>query len=69
MLGEAGPNSRAPDRKSVRHACMWEETIVLFSRYQVDYERKRRNVWNVAPVAEKGKPFFAQLFRQQICER
>src|SRR5438105_11877635 len=38
-LSQATGNAQAPDRKSVRHACLWKATIMLFSRYKVAYEK------------------------------
>ena len=48
MLSQAVRNPPAPDQESVRHACLWKATAMLFSRYKVAYERKRRFVRDVA---------------------
>src|ERR1700751_4479875 len=40
-LSQGTGNAQTADRESVRHACVWKATAVLFPRYQVDYERKR----------------------------
>ena len=48
-------NAQAPDRESLRHACVGKASIMLFSRYKVAYERKRKIMRNVAAVAELKK--------------
>lgn len=60
-LSQATGNAQAPDRESVRHACLWKATIMLFSRYKVAYEKKRNIMRNVASVAELTKSFFAEI--------
>ena len=60
-LSQATGNAQAPDRESVRHACLWKATIMLFSRYKVDYEKKRKIMRNVASIAELTKSFFAEI--------
>ena len=60
-LSQATGNAQAPDRESVRHACLWKATIMLFSRYKVAYEKKRKIMRNVASVAELTKSFFAEI--------
>jgi hypothetical protein len=60
-LSQATGNAQAPDRESVRHACLWKATIMLFSRYKVAYEKKRKIMRNVASVAEPTKSFFAEI--------
>jgi len=60
-LSQATGNAQAPDRESVRHACLWKATIVLFSRYKVAYEEKGKIMRNVASVAELTKSFFAEI--------
>jgi hypothetical protein len=60
-LSQAAGNAQAPDRESVRHACLWKATIMLFSRYKVAYEKKRNIMRNVASVAELTKSFFAAI--------
>jgi hypothetical protein len=57
-LSQATGNAQAPDRESLLHACIWKATIVLFSRYKVAYERKRKIMRNVASIAELKKSFF-----------
>jgi hypothetical protein len=57
-LSQATGNAEAPDRESLLHACIWKATIVLFSRYKVAYERKRKIMRNVASIAELKKSFF-----------
>jgi hypothetical protein len=57
-LSQATGNAQAPDRENVRHACLWKATIMLLSRYKVAYEKKRKIMRNVAPVAELIKSFF-----------
>jgi hypothetical protein len=52
-LSQAIGNAQAPDRESVRHACLWKATIMLFSRYKVADEKKRKIVRNVGSVAEE----------------
>jgi len=61
QLSQATGNAQAPDRESVRHACLWKATIMLFSRYKVAYEKKRKIMRNVASVAELTKSFFAEI--------
>jgi hypothetical protein len=61
MLSQATGNAQAPDRESVRHACIGKAKIMLFSRYQVAYERKRKIMRNVASVVERKKSFFAEI--------
>jgi hypothetical protein len=60
-LSQATGNAKAPDRESVRHACLWEATIVLFSGRKVAYERKRKIMRNVASVAELKESYFAEI--------
>jgi hypothetical protein len=60
-LSQATGNAQAPYRESVRHACLWKATIMLFSRYKVAYEKKRKIMRNVASVAELTKSFFAEV--------
>jgi hypothetical protein len=60
-LSQATGNAQAPDRESVRHACFWKATIMLFSRHKVAYEKRRKIMRNVAPVAELTKSFFAEI--------
>jgi hypothetical protein len=58
---QATGNAEAPDRESVRHAGLWKATIMLFSRYKVAYEKKRKIMRNVASVTELTKAFFAEI--------
>jgi hypothetical protein len=67
-LSQATGNAQAPDRESVRHACIWKATIMLFSRYKVAYEKAHKIMWNVASVAELRKSFFAEIDRVENCE-
>jgi hypothetical protein len=60
-LSEATGNTQAPDRESVRHACLWKATIMLFSRHKVAYERKRKIMRSVASVAGLKKSYFAEI--------
>jgi hypothetical protein len=60
-LSQATGNAQAPDRESLRYACIWKATIMLFSRYKVAYEKKRKIVRNVASIAEFKKSFFAEI--------
>jgi len=60
-LSQATGNAQAPDRESLRHACVGKATIMLFSRYKVAYERKRKILRNVASVAELKRSFFAGI--------
>jgi hypothetical protein len=60
-LSQATGNAQAPDRESVRHACLWKATTVLFSRYKVDYEKEREIMRNVASVAEPKESYFAEI--------
>src|SRR6202035_2962370 len=60
-LSQATGNAQAPNRESVRHACLWKATIMLFSRYKVAYEKKRKIMRNVASVAELTRSFFAEI--------
>jgi len=60
-LSQATGNAQAPDRESVRHACLRKATIMLFSRYKVAYEKKRKIMRNMASVAELKKSFFAEI--------
>jgi hypothetical protein len=60
-LSQATGNAQAPDRESVRHACLWEATIVLFSRCKVAYEKKRKIMRNVASVAELKESYFVEV--------
>src|SRR6266478_897075 len=60
-LSQATGNAQAPDRESVRHACLRKATIMLFSRYKVAYEKRRKIMRNVASVAELTKSFFAEI--------
>ena len=59
-FSQATGNAPAPDRESVRHACLWKATIMLFSRYKVAYEKKRKIMRNVASIAELTKSFFCR---------
>jgi len=60
-LSQATGNAQAPDRESVRHACLWKTTIMLFSRYKVDYEKKSKIMRNVASLAELQESYFAEI--------
>jgi len=60
-LSQATRNAQAPDRESVRHACLWKATIMLFSRYKLAYEKKRRVMRHVASVAELKKSFLGEI--------
>jgi hypothetical protein len=60
-LSQATGNAQAADRESVRHACLWKATIMLFSRYKVAYEKRRKIMRNVASVAELTNSFFAEI--------
>jgi hypothetical protein len=60
QFGQATGNAQAPDRESVRHACLRKATIVLFSRHKVAYEGKCRIVRNVASVGERTKSCFGE---------
>ena len=61
QLGEAAGNAAAADCESVRHAGVWKAEIVLFSWREVDDERKRKNLRDVASVAGLTKPFFTEI--------
>ena len=65
-LSQATGNAQAPDRESVRHACLRKATIMLFSRYKVAYEKKRKIMRNVASVAEITKSFFAEIDKSRL---
>jgi hypothetical protein len=67
-LSQATRNAQAPDRESVRHACLWKATIMLFSRYKVAYEKRRKIMRNVASVAELKKSFFAGIDKVETRE-
>jgi hypothetical protein len=67
-LRQATGNAQAPDRESDRHACLWEATIMLFSRYKVAYDKKRKIMRNVASVAEGIKSFFAEIDKVEWSE-
>jgi hypothetical protein len=60
-LGQATGNAQAPYRESVRHACLRRAKIMLFSRYKVAYEKKRKIMRNVVSVAELKNSFFAEI--------
>jgi hypothetical protein len=62
-LSKATGNAQAPDRQSVRHACLWKAKIMLFSGYKVAYEEKRKIMRNVVSVAEFTKSFFAEFHK------
>jgi hypothetical protein len=63
LLSQTTGNAQAPDRESVRHACLWQATIMLFSRYKVAYEKKRKIMRNVASLAELKNSFFAEIVK------
>jgi Aminoacyl tRNA synthetase class II, N-terminal domain len=60
-LSQATGNAQAPDRESLRHACIWKATSMLFWRYKVAYEKSRNIRRNMASVAELKKSFFAEI--------
>jgi hypothetical protein len=60
-LSQATGNAQAPDRESLRDACLWKATIMLFSRYKVAYEKKRKIMRNVASTAELKESYFAEI--------
>jgi hypothetical protein len=60
-LSQATGNAQAPDRESVRHACLWKASTMLFSRYKVAHEKRRKIMRNVASVADLTKSFFAEI--------
>jgi hypothetical protein len=66
-LSQGTGNAQTADRESVRHACLWKATIVLFTRYQVDYEGKREIMRNVASVAELTGSCFAEINEVGVC--
>jgi hypothetical protein len=63
QLSQATGNAQAPDRESVRHACLWKTTIVLFSGNTVAYEKRRKIMRNVASFGELNKSFFAESYK------
>jgi hypothetical protein len=67
-LSQTTGNAQAPDRESVRHACLWKATIMLFSRHKVGHEKKRKIVRNVASVAGLKKSFFAEIDKVEARE-
>jgi uncharacterized protein DUF1905 len=60
-LSQATGNAQAPDRGSLRHACIWRATSMLFWRYKLAYEKSRNIRRNMASVAELKKSFFAGI--------
>jgi hypothetical protein len=58
---QATGNAEAPDRESLRYACSWKATIMLFPRNKMAYEGKREIMRNVASVAKLKKSFFAAI--------
>jgi hypothetical protein len=58
---QATGNAQAPNRESVRYACLWKATIMLFSWYQMADEKKRNIMRNVASLADLRKSFFAGI--------
>jgi len=60
-LSQATGNAQTPDRESLRHACIWKATIMLFSWYKVAYEKSRNIMRNMASVAELKKSSFAKI--------
>jgi len=60
-LSQATGNAPAPDRESVRHACLWKATTMLFPGYKVAYERKRKIMQNVGSVAELKESYFVEI--------
>jgi hypothetical protein len=60
-LSQATGNAHPPDRESLRHACIWKATSMLFWRSKVAYEKSRNTRRNMASVAELKKSFFAQI--------
>ena len=60
-LSQATGNAQAPNRESVRHACVWKATIMLFSRHKVADEKERKIVRNVASVGELKESYFAKI--------
>jgi hypothetical protein len=67
-LSQATGNTQAPDRESLRHACIWKAASMLFWRYKVAYERSRNIRRNMAPVAEPKKSFFAEIDKVDGCK-
>ena len=59
-LSQATGNTQAPDRESLRHACVWKATSMLFRRYKVADKKSRNIRRNMASVAELQKSFFAE---------
>jgi hypothetical protein len=59
-LSQATGNAQAPDRESLRHACIWKATSMLFSWYKLAYERSQIGR-NMASVAELKKSFSAEI--------
>jgi hypothetical protein len=60
-FSQATENAYAPNRESLRHACIWKATSMLFWRYKVAYERSRDIRPNMASVAELKGAFFAEI--------
>jgi len=69
---QATGNAQEPDRESLRHACIWKATSMLFWRYKVAYEKSRNIRRNMASVAELKKSFFAEIDKvenREDCEK
>jgi hypothetical protein len=60
-LSQATGNAQVPDRESLRHACIWKATSMLFWRYKVAHERSPNIGRHMASVAELKKSFFAEI--------
>jgi hypothetical protein len=60
-LSQASGNAQAPDRESLRHACIWKTTSWLLWRHKLAHEKSRNISRSVASVAELKKPFFAEI--------
>jgi hypothetical protein len=59
-LSQATRNAQAPDRESLRHACIWKATSMLLWWYEVAYEKSRNIRRSMASFAELTKSFFVR---------
>jgi hypothetical protein len=53
-LSQVTGNAQEPDRESLRHACIWKATSMLFWRYKVAYEKSRRSAEMPLPHLRAG---------------
>ena len=59
-LSQATRNAQASDRESMRHACHWKATIMLFPRHKVAYKKNAESCGMWLPLPNSRNRFSAR---------